>query len=170
MKKLVIAAAAAMTVLSPLAATSASADPRDYRQGYREGDRRGDWDRGDRYDRRDDRRDYRRGYREGYRHDRWDDRRYNGYYYQNRWNYGPPPSAYYGRPGFRADYRDWRRGDRLPGYYRSRYIVVRDYDRYGLRYPPRGYHWVRDDRGGYLLVGIATGIILGSMLDGYGRY
>jgi Ni/Co efflux regulator RcnB len=41
---------------------------------------------------------------------------------------------------------------------------VRDWDRYGLRRPPRGSHWVRDDRGGYLLVGITTGLILGLIL------
>ncbi len=58
-------------------------------------------------------------------------------------------------------YRNWRRGDRLPRYYRDRYVVVRDYDRYGYRRPPRGYHYVRDDRGDLLLVGIATGVILG---------
>ncbi|HVK82278.1 MAG TPA: hypothetical protein VM915_16875 [Verrucomicrobiae bacterium] len=83
--------------------------------------RRGDRDRRDRdWDNRDDRRDERRAYRDGRRDerraDRWDDRRYNGYSYNGRWYYGPPP---------------------------------------------RGYHYVRDDRGELLLVGIATGVILG---------
>jgi Ni/Co efflux regulator RcnB len=59
------------------------------------------------------------------------------------------------------DYRGWRRGDRLPRYYRDRYVVIHDYHRYGYRHPPRGYHYVRDDRGDLLLVGIATGVILG---------
>ena len=45
---------------------------------------------------------------------------------------------------------------------------MRDYDRYGLRRPPRGYHYVRDDRGDYLLVGIATGVILGVILANSG--
>ena len=57
-------------------------------------------------------------------------------------------------------YRGWRRGDRLPAYYRDYYRPV-DYRAYRLRAPPRGYHYVRDDRGDYLLVGIATGVILG---------
>jgi hypothetical protein len=38
------------------------------------------------------------------RDDRWDGGRHNGYYYNNRWSYGPPPAAYYGRPGFRPGY------------------------------------------------------------------
>ena len=37
-----------------------------------------------------------------------------------------------------------------------------------LRRPPRGYHYVRDDRGDYLLVGIATGVILGVILANNG--
>lgn len=50
----------------------------------------------------------------------------------------------------------WERGHR---YYGPVY-VVRDYRTYRLRPPPRGYHWVRGDDGQYLLVAIATGIIL----------
>lgn len=56
-------------------------------------------------------------------------------------------------PGHR---HHWVRGHR---YYGPTY-VVRDYRTYRLRPPPRGYHWVRDDDGQYLLVAIATGIIL----------
>jgi len=130
---------------------------RDHRRGDRD-DRRDDW----RDDRRDDRRDYRddrRDDRRDHRRARWDDRRYNGYSYNGRWYYGPPPAAH--RDYADYNYRGWRRGDRLPRYYRDRYVVVRDYDRYGYRRPPRGYHYVRDDRGELLLVGIATGVILG---------
>lgn len=88
--------------------------------------------------------------------------RHNGYTYEGRWYYGAPPAAYYGyyEPGYRA----WRRGDRLPMYYRDSYRDV-DWRYYHLRRPPRGYHWVRDDRGEYLLVGIATGVILGTILS-----
>lgn len=63
------------------------------------------------------------------------------------------------------DRRDWRRGDRLPSYYRSHYREV-NYRDHGWRAPPRGYHYVRDDRGDALLVGIATGAILGVILAG----
>lgn len=59
----------------------------------------------------------------------------------------------------------WRRGDRLPGNYRSHYREV-DWRRHHLRQPPRGYHYVRDDNTGeYLLVGIATGVILSILLS-----
>ncbi|NWG53751.1 MAG: RcnB family protein [Hydrogenophilaceae bacterium] len=117
------------------------------------------WDRReDRWDRREDRWD-RRG-------DRWDRRRHNGYWYNGRYFWGPPPAHYYRHHSYRPGYRAWRRGDRVPHYYRDRYVVVRDYHRYRLYDPPRGYHWVRDDRGDYLLVGIATGVILGLILGG----
>ena len=159
-KRLATAALAALTFAAPLAVTSEAAAQhrsrghddhdgwdrdgdgrdRDYRRDHRRGDR---WDRRDRRDER--------------RHERWDRSRYNGYTYNGRWYYGPPPVEYgyvdYG-------YRNWRRGDRLPAYYRDSYRPV-DYRYYRLRPPPRGYHYVRDDRGDYLLVGIATGVILG---------
>jgi Ni/Co efflux regulator RcnB len=172
MKRLAMAALAAATFAAPLALpTEAAAQHR--------GDRDGRWDRDGDYDNRDDRRDERRAYREGRRdgrdaerrrdyrddrrdarrHARWDDRRYNGYSYRGQWYYGPPPAAHRAYADY--NYRGWRRGDRLPRYYRDRYVVVRDYDRYGYRHPPRGYHYVRDDRGDLLLVGIATGAILG---------
>lgn len=169
MKRLLIAAAAAMSFAAPLALVgTAHADPRGHHRDYRD-DRRDDR-RDYRHERRDDRRDYRhdrrddrRDYRQGYRDGRWDGRRHNGYYLGNRWNYGPPPQAYYGRRDMRVDYRQWRRGDRLPAYYRQHYAPV-DYRYHRLSAPPRGHHWVRDDRGEYLLVGIATGVILGLAL------
>ncbi|MBK6702445.1 MAG: RcnB family protein [Caulobacteraceae bacterium] len=52
----------------------------------------------------------------------------------------------------------------MPSYYQSRYRQV-DYRRAHLRAPPRGYHYVQDDRGDYLLVGIATGVILSILLS-----
>jgi Ni/Co efflux regulator RcnB len=54
----------------------------------------------------------------------------------------------------------WERGHRYDG----PIYVVHDYGRYRLRPPPRGYHWVRDDDGQYLLVAIATGVILDMVL------
>ena len=150
MKRLAVAVIAAITMAAPLAiATPAAAHPQHYSRGH------DDYDRHDRrYDRGHDRRHDRR-------HDRWDHRRYNGYYYRGAWHYGPPPSRY---GDVRYGYRDWRRGDRLPRYYRDHYVVVNDYRRHRLAPPPRGYHYVRDDRGDYLLVGIATGVILGAIL------
>jgi Ni/Co efflux regulator RcnB len=162
MKRFAMAALAAVTFATPISLpTNAAAQHRD-----RDWDRDRDRDRDRDWDRDRDRRDGR--WRDRDRHDRghhrgWNRSRYNGYTYRGRWYYGPPPSAYEDRY---IDYgwRSWRRGDRLPRYYRDRYVVVRDYGYYGVRRPPRGYHYVRDDRGDLLLVGIATGVILGVIL------
>lgn len=141
MKRLLLTIAAAAAVAGPmvLTATDAAAQHRD----------RGHHDRG--WDRDRDR---------GWDRDRgrWDRGRHNGYYYQNRWYYGPPPAAYYGRPGYRPGYTAWRRGAYLPSHYRGGRYVVHDYYRYRLRPPPRGYYWYRsgDD---YILAAIATGLI-----------
>lgn len=167
MKRFAMAALAAATFMTPMIGSEAFAQrgDRDRHDRYDRDDRRDD--RRDRRDYRDDRRDYNRGYRDGRRDDRradrWDNRRHNGYTYQGRWYYGPPPAHW--RDQARYEYRQWRRGDRLPQYYRSHYRAV-DYRYHRLRAPPRGYHYVRDDRGDYLLVGIATGVILGVILAG----
>lgn len=160
MKRLLLTIAAVASVAGPMAAMATDASA----QG------RGGWDRrDDRWDRRDDRRgdrrwddrrwDDRRGDRGRYdRGGRWDDRRYNGYYYQNRWHYGAPPAHYYGRPDYRPGYNAWRRGGYLPPYYRGGGYVVHDYGRYHLRPPPRGYYWYRTGND-YVLAAIATGLI-----------
>ena len=57
----------------------------------------------------------------------------------------------------------FHRGDRLPSYYRSRTYVVEDWRGHRLSSPPRGYHWVQAGSD-YLLVAIATGVILQLML------
>ncbi len=88
---------------------------------------------------------------------RWDPSQHNGYYLANTWHVGPPPEGVYRQPGFTPGYKPWERGDKL-GYYNSRYTVV-DHRQHRLREPPRGYHWVQDDRGDFLLVAIATGLI-----------
>ena len=90
------------------------------------------------HDRRDDRRHYSKGYKDGYRDAR---------YHEPRVVYRPAPS--YG----------WVRGHRYRDYYQGPVYVVHDYDRYHLRRPPHGHHWIRDDRGDMLLVAVATGII-----------
>lgn len=165
MKRFAIAALAAATFAAPLAiSTDADARDRDRDRGRRDRDWRDDDRRHRDRDWRDDRRHYREGYREGRRHQRaWDRRRHNGYSYRGQWYYGPPPAHYrdYAEYGYRA----WRRGDRLPRYYRDHYHRV-DWRHHRLRPPPRGYHYIRDDRGDYLLVGIATGVILGVILAG----
>lgn len=58
--------------------------------------------------------------------------------------------------GYKA--RAWRKGERLPpGYYVSRYSI-RDYNRYGLYAPPRGYQWTRVGNDA-VLVGVTSGIV-----------
>jgi Ni/Co efflux regulator RcnB len=52
----------------------------------------------------------------------------------------------------------WSKGHRMTVAERRRMAEVRDYRRYRLSAPPRGYHWVKVDND-FLLVGIATGVI-----------
>ncbi len=59
---------------------------------------------------------------------------------------------------------DFRRGDRLPAEYRNRQYVVDDWRDHHLSAPPRGYHWVQTG-GDYVLVAIATGVILQLLLN-----
>jgi Ni/Co efflux regulator RcnB len=56
------------------------------------------------------------------------------------------------------------RGDRLPVEYRGRSYVVEDWRGHRLSAPPRGYHWVQVG-GDYVLVAIATGVILQLLLN-----
>ena len=56
------------------------------------------------------------------------------------------------------------RGGRMPPYYRSHQFVVDDWRAHNLSRPPRGYHWVQSG-GDYVLVAIATGIILELLLN-----
>lgn len=165
MKRLILTLAAAAAVAGPIAASATTAqaqswDRRDSHWDRREDrwDRREDrWDhREDRWDRRDHHWDRRDHHRDGRWDNRWDHRRYNGYYYQNRWYYGPPPQAYYGNPYYRPGYVAWRRGAVLPHHYRG--YVVHDYHRYRLRPPPRGYAWYQVGND-YLLAAVATGLI-----------
>ncbi len=152
MKRYAIAAVAALTLAGPLAGTaSAQQNPRGYER-----------DRDDRRDaRRDDRRDDRRDVRQA---QRWNQRSHNGFYLGNRFYYGQPSYQQMQRRDYRPAWQNWRRGDRLSQYHRSQYREV-DWRRERLRQPPRGYHYVRDDRGEVLLVGIATGVILSILLS-----
>ncbi len=85
--------------------------------------------------------------------------------------YRVPPPAYrhrYVQPRtyYRAPAPRWHRGAR---YYDRGYettYVVNNYRDYGLRQPPRGHYWRRDNRGEFLLVAIATGIITDLVLHG----
>ena len=177
MKRLLLTIAAMAAVAGPMAlASEASAQDRGHGRGGDHGGSRGDHGGGGRGDHNGGGRgDHRGGDRGGYggggydgRHngggrdnhggDRWDNGRHNGYYYNNRWSYGAPPAAYYGRPGYRPGYTAWRRGGYLPSYYRGGGYVINDYGYYRLRPPPRGYYWYRAGND-YVLAAIATGLI-----------
>lgn len=110
-------------------------DWRDDRREWRE-DRR-EW----RQDRREDRRDYRQQARA---YDRW--QRAERRYYASR---------YQAPRGYR--YQQWSHGQYLPSHY-TRGYVINDYNRYGLRAPPRGYHYVRNGND-VVLAAVAGGLI-----------
>jgi Ni/Co efflux regulator RcnB len=84
------------------------------------------------------------------------------------------PDRYRGQNGnYRGQQQRWERGagpehsyypgNRLPQYYRGRQYVVDDWRGHRLSAPPRGYHWVQTG-GDYVLVAIATGVILQLLL------
>jgi Ni/Co efflux regulator RcnB len=62
------------------------------------------------------------------------------------------------RRDVRQAQRRWARGERLDRAYLGDRYYVRDYGRYGLRAPPRGYRWQRVNND-YVLAAVATGLI-----------
>lgn len=60
--------------------------------------------------------------------------------------------------------RDFYRGGRISNEYRHRRYVVEDWRGHRLHAPPRGYHWVQTG-GDYVLVAIATGVIVELLLN-----
>jgi Ni/Co efflux regulator RcnB len=58
----------------------------------------------------------------------------------------------------------FHKGERLSSQYRQSRYVVSDWRGRNLRAPPRGYHWVQTG-GDYVLVAIATGVILELILN-----
>jgi len=135
----------------------APAEARDNdRRGHDRGYSGHEWRRDRRSDRRDHREDRRADHRHDRRHDRRGDRRYDRR--DTRVVYVPRPvvvhhpSAYRGPP-------PWARGRHYGHAGYAPTYVVNDYGYYGLRQPPRGYHWRRSDTGDFLMVAIATGII-----------
>jgi Ni/Co efflux regulator RcnB len=100
----------------------------------------------------------RRRWRDDRRDAAWDRSMHNGYYTRNnKWRYGQPSQWQTRQPGFAMGYRPWTRGQSL-GAYNRRFSEL-DYRDHNLRAPPRGYRWVEDDRGDYLLAAIVGGLI-----------
>ena len=162
MKKILTAAIAATLAMSSLGVASAAEaqtrgnyeqrqDRRDDRRDDR-GDRREER-RDDRRDDRNDRREWRQDSRDDRREFRQDQRAYGRWQQsQRRYNAG----RYYAPRGYQQ--RDWSYGQRMPSYYRSNQYVVSNYGQYGLRAPPRGYHYVRSGND-VVLAAIAGGLI-----------
>ncbi|WPC65318.1 RcnB family protein [Rhodoferax ferrireducens] len=75
----------------------------------------------------------------------------------------PNDGAHRGERGAGPDHAFYR-GERIPAQYRSRQYVVDDWRGHQLSAPPRGYHWVQTG-GDYVLVAIATGVILQLLLS-----
>lgn len=147
MKRLNVLATAAVLVLG-LGSSLAQADP-DHRRGRGHPPSQGKGHAGpDRHDRQgpqgrlDDQR----------RYDRDDMRRP-----------GPPQHIHSGRQGAGPQH-NWVRGSRLPPQYRGYQYVITDWRGHGLSRPPRGHHWVQYG-GDYLLVAIATGVIVQLILS-----
>ncbi|NBW07045.1 MAG: hypothetical protein EBR82_03365 [Caulobacteraceae bacterium] len=153
MKKFVTTAIAAAIAAGSLGLASAAGAQSygrpDHRQEQHQ-DRRDD--RQDhRQDQRDDRREYRQDARDDRREYRQDQRAYDRYqraerrYNAGRWQ--QPRGTRYQVYGY---------GQRLPSSYNA--YVVNDYNRYGLRAPPRGYHYVRNGND-VVLAAVAGGLI-----------
>jgi Ni/Co efflux regulator RcnB len=85
-------------------------------------------------------------------YDRHDDRRSNSMMMDRR------DDHHDNRMMDRRDHHDWRRGGRIERGDWDRGERVRDYHRYHLSRPPRGYEWRRVDNN-YVLAAVAGGLI-----------
>lgn len=156
--RLVAATATVGLLMAPMASADQGRRGHDDRGGHysRDNDYRGHDRRGDRrHDRRDDRRDYRR-------HDRHNN--YNHHYNGPRYYGRAPARVYYVPPRYYAPPPRYVPRYAVGGYYHPhpQTVYIRDYSRYGLYDPPRGYYWARDyDRGDAILASVATGAIIG---------
>jgi Ni/Co efflux regulator RcnB len=162
-KGLLSTVAAGFLAAGPIAVSTASADQvglgvqlGQQQDRDRDHDNRCDDNRCQR-DGRDNSCDDRKEWRDDRNNTHWDNAQHNGYYSNNGWHFGPPPPGVDRGRSFYLGYHPWARGDRL-GYYNSRYVEV-NYRSQNLKRPKRGQHWVRDDRGVYILASMSTGII-----------
>ena len=175
MKKLTLAAATALALGLPMTAGAAHAQSRGYHppaqtqrhvqpQRWNANQHNGFYINNRWYDGRPSNAQMRdRSFRPGYQAPRWNARQHNGYSYQGRWYYGEPSRQVMNHRSFEPGYRNWRRGDRISASQRANYRRV-DYRSERLRAPPRGYEYVRTDRGETLLVAVATGVILSAII------
>ena len=132
------------TAVSAIIAISLATGGSAFGQGYRDGDDRG------------------RHAQTRAQHDRRDNsdgRRFNRGQYQVRTDTDERRDERGAGPN-----HDFHRGGRIPVEYRHTQYVVDDWRGHHLSAPPRGYHWVQTG-GDYVLVAIATGIILQLLLN-----
>ncbi|MGB3270594.1 MAG: RcnB family protein [Rhodanobacter sp.] len=107
--------------------------------------------------------DHGRGH--GHDHGRYDRQDRHGHYDNDRGRGHGHAHGHYKSWHDRGRHEGWyHRGGYLPVEYRTRYVVT-DWRHRRLREPPRGYHWVRSDTGDYLLVAVATGLIVDLLLN-----
>lgn len=100
----------------------------------------------------------------------WNDRDHGGKDHRDQRHYDrrdnrPPPRHDNGRrygpgPGPR-----YYRGQHLPPRYMGSPYYVQDYRHYRLHDPRPGHRWVRSDNGQFLLVAIATGVIVEALVN-----
>ncbi len=158
MKKKTLTAAMALALIAGTVGTAGAASAQSRGSVYGGVTWQGDHDRRDSgwdRDRREDRRDDRRADR---RDDRRDDRYERGGY--ERWQRSQrrySGGRYYAPRGYQA--RSWGYGERMPYQYRTSQYVIRDYNRYGLRTPPRGYQYVRSGND-VILSAVTTGLVV----------
>ena len=110
-------------------------------------------DRQDRRELRQDRREFRQEQRQDRQEFRQEQRQYARWQQAQR-RYNAP--RYVAPRGYAV--RTWSYGQRMPSYYRTNAYVVNDYNRYGLRAPPRGYQYVRSGND-VVLAAVAGGLI-----------
>ncbi len=99
------------------------------------------------------------------RNNRYDNNQYNNNH-NNDWRGNDHRGEYRHRGGERGagPNHSYYRGSYLPPQYRTHQYVVDDWRGHRLNAPPRGYHWVQSG-GDYILVAIATGVILTLILS-----
>jgi Ni/Co efflux regulator RcnB len=162
-----------------IAAASLSFGSLSYAQGYdyggRDGrsyDRQGYADQGRRGEHRDSRRGWQRGQHQQREYRRAEPPQYGRRHEQPQYAYQQPrynqrgQYSQYGHSGDWGARAQYRRGDHLPYQFRQRQHYVNDWRAHRLYAPPHGYQWVRaDDSSDYLLVAIATGLIVNLMLN-----
>jgi Ni/Co efflux regulator RcnB len=92
-----------------------------------------------------------RDHRDPRHYDRHDNRPPPRYDHGRNYGHGPGPRFY--------------RGQHLPPRYMGGNYYVNDYRHYRLHDPRPGHRWVRSDNGQFLLVAIATGVIVEALVS-----